>query len=86
MLRDSERLVFNVFNQLTSPQIMGLLVPKHINSSYQFISSLVSTVLGHLNRVLLEKGEQVCMQTYSDLGLRVAKVMRLLEILGYTRA
>ena len=28
--QDSERLVFNVFNQILSPQLMGLLGPKSI--------------------------------------------------------
>ena len=40
------------------------------------------TVLGHLKRVFLEKGEQVSVHTESDFGLRVAKVTRLLVILG----
>ena len=39
------------------------------------------TVLGHLKRGLLEKGEQVCVQIEFDFGLRVAKVVKLLEIL-----
>ena len=42
------------------------------------------TVLGHLKRGVLEKGEQVCVQTDLDLGLRVAKVTKLLAILGQT--
>ena len=44
------------------------------------------TVLGHLKRDFLNKGEQVSMQTESDFGLRAAKVTRLLAILGYNRA
>ena len=56
------------------------------NVSYQFISSPVSNVLGHLSRGFLEKREQVCVQKESYLGLRVANVTRLLEILGYTIA
>ena len=65
---------------------MGLLGPKAIYASYQFISSPVLTVLGRLKRGFLEKGEQVSVQTESEFGLRLAKVARLLEILGYTRA
>ena len=38
-------------------------------------------VLGHLNRGFLKKGEQVCLQTEFDFGLRVAKVTRLLAII-----
>ena len=57
---------------------MGLLAPKAIYASYQFISSPVLTVLGHLKRGFLEKGDQVCVQTEFDFGLRVAKVTRLL--------
>ena len=49
---------------------------------YQFISSSVSTVLGHLKRGLLKKGEQVCVQIEFDLGIRVATFTRLLEIFG----
>ena len=52
------------------------------NASYQFISSLVLAVLGHLSMGLLDKGDQVCVQTESDRGLRVAKVTRLLAIMG----
>ena len=76
--RDSEHLELNVFNQLLSLQIKELLGTK---------DSLrpVSTVLGHLKRGFLKKGEKVCVQTVFDLGLRVAKVTRLLEILRYTR-
>ena len=44
--------------------------------------SPVSTVLGHLKRDLLEKGEQVSVKTDYDSGLRVSKVIRLLSILG----
>ena len=51
------------------------------NYSYQFISILVSIVLGHPKRVFLKKGEQVCMKKESDKGLRSAKVTRLLAIL-----
>ena len=40
------------------------------------------TVLGHLKRGFLEKGEQVCVQTEFDFGLKVDKVTRLLAILG----
>ena len=54
--------------------------------SYQFISILVLTVLVHLKRNFLEKGEQVCVQTEYDFGLRLSKVTRLLAILGYTIA
>ena len=61
---------------------MGFLVPKSIYTIYQFISSQVLTVLGHLKRGFLDKGEQVCVYTESDFGLRVAKVTRLLEIIG----
>ena len=61
---------------------MGLLVPNLFNTSYHFISSPVSTILCHLKRGLIKKGEQVCVQTESDQGLRVAKVTRLLAILG----
>ena len=39
-------------------------------------------VLYHLKRGFLEKGEQLCVQTDSDQGLRAAKVARLLAILG----
>ena len=46
------------------------------------ISILVSTILCHLKRALLKKGEKVCVQKNSDQGLKVAKVTRLLEILG----
>ena len=36
------------------------------------------TVLGHLKRGFLEKGEQVSVQTESDYGLRLAKfIVRL---------
>ena len=52
---------------------------------YQFISIPFSTVLGHLNRGFLEKGDQVSMHTEFEFGLRVAKVTRLLAILVYTR-
>ena len=48
---------------------------------YQFISSLVSTVLGHLKRGFLKKGEQLCVQTEFDFVLRVYKFTRLLAIL-----
>ena len=44
------------------------------------------TVLGHLKRGFLEKGEQLSVQTYYEFVLRVSKVTRLLAILGYTRA
>ena len=40
------------------------------------------TVLGHLKRGFLEKGEKVCVYTESDFGIRVAKVTRLIAILG----
>ena len=40
------------------------------------------TVLGHLKRGFLEKGYQVCVKTEFDFGLRLAKVTRLLAILG----
>ena len=56
------------------------------STSYQFISSPVLTVLGHLKMVFLEKGEHVCVYTEYDFELRVAKFARLLAILGYTRA
>ena len=49
-------------------------------------SSLVSTVLVHLKRGFLKngflkKGEQVCLQTELDFGIRLSKVTRLLEVL-----
>ena len=65
---------------------MGLLGTKAIYTGYHFIISPVLTVLGHLKRGFLDKGEYVCVQTESDFGLRVSKVTRLLAILGYTRA
>ena len=40
------------------------------------------TVLGHLKRGFLEKGEQLCVQTDSEQVLRVSKVTSLLAILG----
>ena len=40
------------------------------------------TVLGHLNRGLPEKGEQVSVQTESEFGIRVDKFTRLLQIIG----
>ena len=46
------------------------------------ISSLVSTVLWHLKRGFLKKWEQVYVRTESDKILRVAKVTRLIAILG----
>ena len=55
--------------------------PKLCNTSYQFISRPVLTVLDHISRGFLKKGEQVCFQTEFDFGLRLAKVTRLLEIL-----
>ena len=48
---------------------------------YQFSSSPLLTVLGHLNRGFLEKGDQVSVRTKSDSGLRVAKVMRFIAII-----
>ena len=45
-------------------------------------SSPVLTVLGHLKRGFLDKGEQVSVKKESDFGIRVAKATRLLEILG----
>ena len=42
---------------------------------------MVLTVLGNLKRVFLKEVEQVCVQKYSDFGLRLAKVTRLIEIL-----
>ena len=42
--------------------------------------------MGHHKRGFLKKGEQVSVQKKSEFGLRVSKVMRLLEILGYTIA
>ena len=44
--------------------------------------SPVSTVLGHLNRSFIDKGEQVSVQNKTDFGIRVAKVTRLLAIFG----
>ena len=52
------------------------------NARYQLISSLVSTVLDCLKRGFLNKGEQVSVQTESDQKLKVAKVTRLLSIIG----
>ena len=43
---------------------------------------MFSTVLGHLKRGFLEKGDQVSIYTESYFGFRVYKVTRLLEILG----
>ena len=40
------------------------------------------TVLGHLKRGFLKKGEQVSVQTESYFVLRVSKFARLLAILG----
>ena len=40
------------------------------------------TVLCHLKRGFLEKGDKVCVRKDSELGLRAAKVMRLIAILG----
>ena len=58
--REIQNVLRNVFNLLLSLQLMGLLGPKLFNTSYQFISNPVSTILGHLKRGCLEKGEQVC--------------------------
>ena len=82
MPRESERLQVNVFKKLLSPQPMGFLNPKLFNASYQFSSSPVLTVLGHLKRGFLEKGEHVCVRIESDQGIRVDKVTKLLSILG----
>ena len=60
---------------------MGLIGPMIFNDSYQFISSPVLTVLGHLKRGFLLKGDHVCVQTESNQGLRVDKVTRLLAML-----
>ena len=65
---------------------MGLIGPKDIHTSYQFISIPVSTALGRLKKGFLEKGYQICVQTEFDFRLRLANVTRLLAILGYTRA
>ena len=40
----------------------------------------------HLKKGFLKEGDQVCVRIESDQGLRVAKVTRLLEMLGYTIA
>ena len=74
-----------MFNQLLSLHIMGLLLPKLFYASYQFISSPVSTVLVHFKRGFHKKGEQVCVKTEFDFGLRVANVTMVLRILVYTR-
>ena len=71
-----------MFNQILSVHLIGLLEAKAIYASYQFISSPVTTVLGHLKRGFLEKGEQSCMHTEFDFGLMVAKVTRLLSMIG----
>ena len=60
---------------------MVLLLPKD-NLSYHFISCSVSTALDHLKRGFLEKGDQLGVPTDSGFELRVAKVTRLLAILG----
>ena len=78
LTRDFGRIEFNMFNQLLSTQLMGLIGPEYFNASYQFNSSPVSTILCHLRRRFPEKGEQVCVRTESDQGLRVAKATRLL--------
>ena len=54
MTQDSERLELNVFNQLLSLNLMGLLGIKALYDSYQFVTSLVLTILGQLNRGFLD--------------------------------
>ena len=41
----------------------------------------VSTILGHLKRGFVGKGEQVSVQKDSEFGLRISKVTGLLVIL-----
>ena len=43
------------------------------------------TILSHLRKGFLEKGEQVSVQTESEFRLRLSKVKNLLAILGYIR-
>ena len=83
--RDSERLVFNVFNWILSLQLMGRQDSKLSNTIYQFISSPVLTVLCQLNRGFLKNGENMFVQTESEQGLRVSKFTSLLAIFGKTR-
>ena len=42
--------------------------------------------MGHLERIFIEKVDKVSVQTDTDQGHRVAKVTRLLSMLGYIRA